>query len=97
MEKAKMLFSQATINFLLELILIAELKEPTITDRNAFIRDWLAVDWTSRTSILPMIPLIEQAYARAPRVYGCVHRDVDMGLESDGYRIRDGKLRKIVA
>ena len=94
--KLPTIFSQTTVNFLLELILLADKFNRLIHDREAFIADWLQVDWNSRESILTVLPFIETAYVAIPATHVEILRDVSAALGVDGYRIREGKLRKIV-
>lgn len=96
MVPSKPLFSQTTINFLLELILVAEKIDPVLLHRGEFIQDWLKIDWSDRESVLPIVGLVERAYNLIPQGQQSIHRDVGAALGVDGYRMRDGKLRRVV-
>ena len=61
-----------------------------------FNHHWQQVDWTNRESILTMLPYIERAYALVPRSQFSFHHELDTFLKNDGYRIRDGKMRKLL-
>ncbi|RYZ90312.1 MAG: hypothetical protein EOP04_04310 [Proteobacteria bacterium] len=90
------IFSQETVNFLLELVLMADRFQRILVHPEGFIKDWISIDWNSRESILEILPFVETAYLAIPETHSLILRDVDSSLKKDGYRIRDGKLRKLL-
>jgi hypothetical protein len=54
-----------------------------------------AVNWTDRSSILPLIPIFEDAYAESPINFHTIHRKVDVELAHDGFQIKDGQLMRL--
>lgn len=54
-----------------------------------------AVNWSERDSILPIIPIFEDAYAESPKNFHTIHQRIDKELAQDGFRIKRGRLIKL--
>lgn len=53
------------------------------------------INWTSPKSIVPIIPIFENAYAETPRFLNSIHSRVDLNLAHDGFGMRDGRLIRL--
>jgi hypothetical protein len=53
------------------------------------------INWTDRNSILPIIPVFEDAYAESPKNAFSIHQKVDVSLARDGFRMRLGQLIRL--
>ncbi|RYZ79201.1 MAG: hypothetical protein EOP04_28225 [Proteobacteria bacterium] len=62
-----------------------------------FLMIWNGVRWSSRESVLTVLPFILRAYQLTPMSHESLHRSLDELLEADGLRIKSGELRKIVS
>ncbi len=54
-----------------------------------------AVNWNDRESILPLVPIFEEAYAESPKDFHSVHKKIDVSLAKDGFRIKEGQLIRL--
>ncbi len=55
------------------------------------------INWTSPRSIVPIIPIFENAYAETPRFTNSIHSRVDLNLAHDGFGMRDGRLIRLLS
>ena len=55
---------------------------------------WNQTNWSSRESVLNILPFLLRAYALVPRC--SIHIAVDEALAGDCLRIRNGELRRLV-
>ncbi|RYZ88137.1 MAG: hypothetical protein EOP04_10030 [Proteobacteria bacterium] len=85
------LLSQQTQNFLLELIQFAN--RFTTKDRPELNIDaWLRIGWSSRESILEIVPLVESSSMAIAQEPASIRRNIDEWLAKGGYRMWDGRL-----
>jgi hypothetical protein len=56
---------------------------------------YVRIDWTDRSSILPIIPTLEIIYNKTPRTMLNVPRKLDEALAKDGYRMKKGRLVRL--
>ncbi|HYX38605.1 MAG TPA: hypothetical protein VE954_36340 [Oligoflexus sp.] len=61
----------------------------------ALEQTYAEVDWTSRESILPLVPLLEDIYRHTPRTVLNVPQKLDVALAKDGFRMKQGKLVRL--
>lgn len=63
--------------------------------REAFDGLLQKINWANPKSIVPIIPIFENAYAETPRFFNSVHSRVDINLAHDGFGMRDGRLIRL--
>ncbi len=65
--------------------------------KEAFDMIWQEVDWSDRTSILPLVPIFEATYAtiRRERGSGSLQAFIDALLAQDGFRMKADRLIRI--
>jgi len=56
---------------------------------------WSRINWADRESILPFIPILENTYHIPYRRFTAVHKNLDVYLEKDGFRMQEGKLVRL--
>lgn len=61
----------------------------------AFDACFKSIEWESRESILPFVPMFEEAYTLSPNHFGGVRKKLDESLARDGYRMKDGRLVRL--
>lgn len=75
-------------------LLNEELSDPHLA-RFAFDGILKKINWTDRESILPLVPIFEEAYAESPKDFHSVHKKIDVSLAKDGFRIKEGQLIRL--
>ena len=62
----------------------------------ALYRAFDKIDWTDRVSVLPIIPTLEFIYSKTPHTMLRLPQKLDEALAKDGYKIKNGKLIRLM-
>lgn len=63
--------------------------------RDCFEQIYASINWSSRHSVLPIVPLFEEIYCNAPKDSLNRHQQIEQLLQQEGYTFTAGKLVRI--